>query len=84
MKRKKQVQIPLAVSIRIRYLFQDKGVKGKELLKIFPKYSRRSIYRHAAKAFGLVEGGKRKLDLGRPRKLTDRDERAIIWEIPKL
>ena len=84
MKRKKQVQIPLAVSIRIRYLFQDKGVKGKELLKIFPKYSRRSIYRHAAKAFDLVEGGKRKLDLGRPRKLTDRDERAIIWEIPKL
>ena len=84
MKQKKQVQIPLAVSIPIRYLFQDKGVRGKVLLNMFPKYLRRSIYRHAAKAFDSVEGDKRKLNPGRPRKLPDRDENTIIREIPKL
>ena len=31
-----------------------------------------------------MEGDKRKLNSGRPRKLTERDERAIIQEIPKL
>ena len=31
-----------------------------------------------------MEGDKRKLNPGQPRKLTDRDERAIIQEIPKL
>ena len=64
MKQNKQVKIGLAVSIRIRYLFQDKGVRGKELSKMFPKCLRRSIYRHAAKAFDLVEGNKRKLNPG--------------------
>ena len=31
-----------------------------------------------------MEGDKRKLNPGRPRKLTDRDERAIIRKIPNL
>ena len=84
MKQKEQVKIALAVSIRIRYLFQDKGVRGKELLKIIPKCLRRSIYRHTVRAFDSVEGDKRKPNPGRPRKLTDRDERAINQEIPKL
>ena len=81
MKQKKQVQMPLAVSIRIRYLFQRKGVRGKELLKMFPKYSHRSIYHHDAKAFDSAEGDKQNLNTGRPRKLTDRDETTIIQEI---
>ena len=78
------MQIPLAVSIRIKYLFQDKGVRGKDLLKMFPKYSRRSIYRHTAKVFDSVEDDKRKPNSGQPRKLTGRDEKAIIQEISKL
>ena len=61
MKQKKQVQISLAVSIRIRYLFQ---VRGEELLKMFPKYSCKSIYCHTAKVFDLVEGDMQKLNPG--------------------
>ena len=53
-------------------------------MKMFSKYSHSSIYRHAAKAFGSEEGEKRKLNPEQPQKLTDRDERAIIREIPKL
>ena len=50
---------------------------------MFPKYSRRSVYRHAAKAFDSVEGDTRKLNPGQPRKLNDRDERDIAREIRK-
>ena len=43
-------KIPPHVSFRLRYLFQDKGVRGKELLTLYPEYSRTSLYRHAAKS----------------------------------
>ena len=43
----KRKQIPLEVSIHIRYLYQDKGLRGKELLKKYPMCSKASIYRHA-------------------------------------
>ena len=72
------MQIPLKVSIWVRYLFQDKGVRGKKLLKLIQKYSHRSIYHHAAKAFDSMEGDKRKLNPRQPRKLTDQDERKIL------
>ena len=32
---------------RLRYFFQD---IGKELLKLYPEYSRTSLYRHAVKS----------------------------------
>lgn len=81
---KKLTKIPLPVSIRIRYLFQDKGVRGKELIKLFPKYPRRSIYRHASKPIDDVVEDKRKQNTGRPKKLSAQDKRALIREIPKL
>ena len=84
MKPTKLTKIPLPVSIRMRYLFQDKGVRGKELIKMFPKYSRRSIYRHASKPIDAVADDKRKQNPGRPRKLSTRDTRAIVREIPRL
>ena len=37
------MQIPFAVFIRIRYLFQDNRVRGEEILKMFPKYSHKYI-----------------------------------------
>lgn len=80
----KLTKIPLSVSIRLRYLFQDKGIRGKELLKMFPKYSRRSIYRHASKSFEETVHDKRKANPGRPPKLSSRDKRAILRQIPKL
>ena len=41
---RKLTKIPPHVSFRLRYLFQDKGVRRKELLKLYPEYSRTSLY----------------------------------------
>ena len=38
---------PLEVSVHLRYLYQDKGIRDKELLKMYPKLSKATIYRHA-------------------------------------
>ncbi len=44
---KSKAYVPKETSIYMRYLFQDKGLRGDELLKRFPKYSKATIYRHA-------------------------------------
>ena len=63
----------------MRYLFQDKGLRGNELLKRFPKYSKATIYRHAKGPIDEVTTfDKRKHNKGRPRKLSIREERNII------
>ena len=81
---KQQERIPLHVSIWIRYLFQEKGVHWKELLKRFPKYSSRNIYRHGSKPFDCIQYDKRKFNRDRPLKLSIRNKRAIKWEVPRL
>ena len=44
------------------YLYEvDKGVPGTELLKRFPQYSCRSIYRHASKPFDCNEDDKKNI-----------------------
>ena len=84
--KKKQNRIPINISIHLRYLYQDKHIRGKELLKLYPKYSKASIYRHARKpiqaATQTVNNMKRKV--GRPSKLTCSDKHAILREILKL
>ena len=81
--KRKLTKIPLQVSVHLRYLYQDKGVRGKELLKVYPMYSRTSIYRHAAKP--IIE---KKLTVrsknGRPCILSPRDKRSILRQIPIL
>ena len=42
---KSKAYVPKETSIYMRYLFQDKGLRGNELLKRFPKYSKATIYR---------------------------------------
>ena len=48
-------KIPPHVSFKLKYLFLDKGVRGKEFkvkvleVKLYPEHSRTSLYRHAAK-----------------------------------
>ena len=78
-------KIPPHVSFRLIYLFQDKGVRGQELLKIYPEYSRTSLYRYAAKSIDSTQVvDKRKFNRGRPRKVSLREERIILREIRKL
>ena len=76
---KSKAYVPKETSIYMRYLFQDKGLRGNELLKRFPKYSKATIYRHAKLPINDVATfDKRKHNKGRPRKLSIRDERNII------
>ena len=73
------------MSFRSRYLFQEKGVRGKELLKLIPEYSRASLYRHAVKSIDSTQVvDKRKFDKGRRKKVKAREERVILQEIRKL
>ena len=83
-KAKKYLKVPVDVSVHVRYLYQDLGVNGKELLKRYPQYSRASIYRHAKKRIGDVTQDQRRNNCGRPKLLSSRDERRILNQIPKL
>ena len=82
---RKLTKISHDVSVRIRYLYQDKKVRSKALLSHFKKYSKASIYRHAKRPIGgKAVFDKRKLNRGRLQKLTERDKRNILRQIPIL
>ena len=66
-------------------LYQLAGVKGKILLEKFPQYSKATIYRHAVRPISEEEPfDRRRLNKGRPPKLTELDKRRILRAIPRL
>ena len=69
------------VSIYLWYLHQEGGVLCSELVRHYPQYAPRSIYRHAKKCLGEDVFDKQRQNKGRPHKLTLRDERSIIRTI---
>ena len=78
-------KIPPHVSFRLRYVFQDKGVRGKELLKLYPESSRASLCRHVIKSIDSTQVvDKRKFNKDRSKKVSLRDGRIILREICKL
>ena len=80
----KYQKIPTEVSIYIRYLHQHGKVSGKDLLKKFPQYSRRSIYRHASLPVGKTIEDGRKKNKGRPKSITDRESRRLLTCVKQL
>lgn len=79
---KSRQYVPRDVSVYMQYLYQDKGVRGSALLQRFPEYSKATIYRHAKLPMGDQKVyDRRKLNKGRPRKLTERDERNLIRQL---
>ena len=64
--------------MRLRYLYQDKKVPLKKLLKLYKEHSVTSIFRHANKPTGQVVDDRRKYNPGRPKKVSARDERKIV------
>ena len=80
----KYTKIPVEVSIYLRYLHQHGGVKGRDLVKRYPQYSPRSIYRHASLPVNEPAADRRKQNKGRPRALNARDERHLESGIKRL
>ena len=81
MKKKALKQVPLEVSVNLRYLYQDKGIRDKELLKMYPKLSKATIYRHANKPLADKTVNKRKHNHGRPRNISPQDKRLILRQM---
>lgn len=77
-------KIPIEVSLHLRYLYQDLGIRGKQLLDKYKQFSKASIYRHAKKPIGSSAVDKRKSTPGRPSKLSERDKRSIIRQVEVL
>lgn len=83
-KRKRYVNIPLDASIRVRYLHQDMGIPGKDIINKYRRYSKSAVYNHIKKSIGDVVPDKRQRNKGGPKVLSQRDERRIVNEVPKL
>ena len=77
--------VPKETSIYMKFMYQENNVRGTELLKAFPNYSKATIYRHAKLPMDKLDDyfDKRKQNKGRPRKLTIRDERNLVRELGK-
>ena len=52
-------------------------IRGKQFLKLFPQYSKSTIYEHAERKVGEPSIDKRHGNKGRPPKLDARDKRLI-------
>ena len=68
----------LEVSVRLRYLHQDKEVKQLKYVKRFPNHSKCNIYTHAKPPDEAAKTDRRELKKRRPKVLSIRDDRKII------
>lgn len=76
-------RVTIEDSLYMRMLYQENGVPVKELCQRFPTYSRATIFRHVKRPLERPFD-RRKLNEGRPRKLTLRDERNIVRHVNRL
>lgn len=74
----KEKSMDQRTSIYIRVLHQEAGVSIKELKQRFPKFSERTIYRHAKDESPTDKIDQRKYNKGRPKKINARYERTIL------
>ena len=71
-------------SAEIRAAFQLSKVRGKKLLEMFSQYSKATIYKHAKMALNAKTCDKRKMNKGRPTKLSLQDKRSIVRSLYSL
>ena len=78
-------KIPLQHLSQIRAPYQLSKVRGKELLKLFPQYSKAAVYKHVKKPLNSDPVfNNRQQNKGRPKELSPLDERSILHAVPKL
>ena len=79
-----RTKVTYAHSVQIRTYFQLGNVKGKNLLKMFPQYSKSAVYKHAKLPLNETPVDKRKSNPGKQKKLSEKDERHVIRTLKKL
>ena len=77
-------QVSMRHSVEMAVLSQKAHVKGKDLLNMYPQYSRATIYRHARKSLSADFTDKRKSNKGRPKKINIQHERRILRAVKRL
>ena len=78
-------KIPPHVSFKVRHLFQDKDVRRKKVLKLYPVYLRTCLYRHAVKSIDSTQVvDNRKFNKGRQKKVSLMEKIIILWEMHNL
>ena len=70
------------MSVLIKMLHQYGGLTGAEIKRKFPQFAARTIYRQIKESVDKYD--RRHENPGRPRKITERDERNILRAIPRL
>ena len=73
-----RTKVTYAHSVQIRTYFQLGNVKGKNLLKMFPQYSKSAVYKHAKLPLNETPVDKRKSNPGKQKKLSEKDEIHVI------
>lgn len=81
--RRKQSKVSIADSLYMRFLYVELKMPVSRIMKKFPKYSRATVFRHVKRPLNRPHD-KRKLNPGRPRRLTPRDERNLIRHIKRM
>ena len=76
-------RVKVEESLDMRFLYVEKGVPVSELMKCFPGYSRATIFRHVKRPVNR-QFDKRKINKGRPKKLSPRDDRNIVRQISRM
>ena len=72
------------VSVHLRYLYQDMGLKCAEICKRYPDIPRSTIRHHMSLPIKKERGDRRKNNKGRPGLLTSRDKRNLLSTLQKL
>ena len=77
--------VPEKLSMFWRYLYAEKGLSIKEIIRRYPEYSTATIYRHCKQEVsGVAKSDGRKQNAGRPKLLTAREGRKIVRTIRQL
>ena len=71
-------------SVYMQYLHQEKGLSFNQILRRFPQYSKATICRHMKRPIDHNVFDRHANNPGRPKKLTERDERNIIRAVHHL
>ena len=84
-KQNETLKITNEMSLYLRFLHQEGNITCKELLRRYPQYAVRSIYRYAKKEiFVKIPIHDRKANKGGTPKMTKHDERLLLCTIKRL